>query len=218
MSGGGASYNAGNLSPISSEGGYSQHSASEQQAPSRPPKILDDGPLIPPQQPLAGHGQARQMYSSPNEYGGQGTLTPLAPIQEVRYSLETDTGYRVCIPGEAEHSAKPYHPEGGYNGRLKDQANVRQYSPTPSPRPSHQNLNVASPQRKITGPRPMGSRSPSGHRSLNGNEQTDLQHSDTVIRRKPIAGKQFNIHRSSYMPKLIPHSGHRESGELPEQS
>lgn len=95
MSGGAASYNAGNLSPISSEGGYSQHSASEQQAPPRPPKILDDGPLIPPQQPLAGHGQARQMYSSPNEYGGQGTLTPLAPIQEVRYSLETDTGHRV---------------------------------------------------------------------------------------------------------------------------
>lgn len=95
MSGGGASYNAGNLSPISSEGGYSQHSASEQQAPPRPPKVLDDGPLVPPQQPLAGHGQARQMYSSPNEYGGQGTLTPLAPIQEVRYSLETDRGPRV---------------------------------------------------------------------------------------------------------------------------
>ncbi|KAJ4350495.1 uncharacterized protein N0V89_009116 [Didymosphaeria variabile] len=150
MSGGGASYNAGNLSPISSEGGYSQHSASEQQAPPRPPKILDDGPLIPPQQPLAGHGQARQMYSSPNEYGGQGTLTPLAPIQEVRYSLETDTGHR--------------------------------YTPTPSPRPSHQNLGVTSPQRKITGPRPMGSRSPSAQHG-----QTELQHSDTVIRRKPVA-------------------------------
>lgn len=96
LSGGAASQGAGHLSPISSDGGYSQHSASEQQdAPPRPPKIPDDGPLIPPQQPLAGHGQARQMYSSPNEYGGQGTLTPLAPIQEVRYSLETDTGHRV---------------------------------------------------------------------------------------------------------------------------
>lgn len=104
MSGGGASYNAGNLSPISSEGGYSQHSASEQQqAPPRPPKMLDDGPLIPPSQPLAGHGQARQMYSSPNEYGGQGTLTPLAPIQEVRYSLETDTGHRVRRPTYSLH-------------------------------------------------------------------------------------------------------------------
>jgi hypothetical protein len=97
LSTGGASQGAGNLSPISSDGGYSQHSASEQQAaPPRPPKILDDGPLIPQQQPpLAGHGQTRQMYSSPNEYGGQGILTPLAPIQEVRYSLETDRGHRV---------------------------------------------------------------------------------------------------------------------------
>lgn len=98
LSGGAAGPGAGNLSPISSDGGYSQHSASEQQnAPPRPPKVLDDGPLIPQQQPLAGHGQARQMYSSPNEYGGQGTLTPLAPIQEVRYSLETDTGHHVGI-------------------------------------------------------------------------------------------------------------------------
>jgi hypothetical protein len=99
LSGGAATQGAGNLSPISSDGGYSQHSASEQQAaPPRPPKILDDEPLIPQQQPpLAGHGQTRQMYSSPNEYGGQGTLTPLAPIQEVRYSLETDRGHRVSL-------------------------------------------------------------------------------------------------------------------------
>jgi hypothetical protein len=97
LSNGGPSQGVGNLSPISSDGGYSEHSASEQQAaPPRPPKILDDGPLIPQQQqPLAGHGQTRQMYSSPNEYGGQGVLTPLAPIQEVRYSLETDRGHRV---------------------------------------------------------------------------------------------------------------------------
>jgi hypothetical protein len=42
-----------------------------------------------------------------------------------------------------------------------------------------------SPARKITGPRPMGSRSPSG--------QNGLQHSDTVIRRKPIAGMSRRI-------------------------
>jgi hypothetical protein len=97
LSTGGASQGPGNLSPISSDGGYSQHSASEQQAaPPRPPKIRDDGPLIPPQ-PLAGHGQTRQMYSSPNEFASQGVLTPLAPIQEVRYSLETDTGHHVCF-------------------------------------------------------------------------------------------------------------------------
>jgi len=38
-----------------------------------------------------------------------------------------------------------------------------------------------SPQRKITGPRPMGSRSPQ--------PQSPLQHSDTVVRRKPIQGE-----------------------------
>ncbi|KAH3909759.1 transaldolase [Parastagonospora nodorum] len=155
----------GPMSPIYSDGGYSQHSASEQQAPPRPPKIADDGPLVPPQQPLAGYGQTRQMYSSTNEFGSQGALTPLAPIAEVRYSLETDRGHRI------------------------------QATPTPSPRPSSQHLraNAAmnSPQRKITGPRPMGSRSPSG--------QAGLQYSDTVIRRKPVADDEESLqsYRSS---------------------
>jgi hypothetical protein len=89
----------GHMSPISSDGGYSQHSASEQlqATTARPQKVQDDGPLIPTQQTLAGYGQTRQMYSSPNEFGSQGILTPLPPIAEVRYSLETDSGrYRVC--------------------------------------------------------------------------------------------------------------------------
>ncbi|KAJ4373021.1 hypothetical protein N0V83_003312 [Neocucurbitaria cava] len=171
LSAGNASQGQGNLSPISSDGGYSQHSASEQQAaPPRPPKIPDDGPLVPPQQTLAGYGQTRQMYSSPNEFGSQGALTPLAPIAEVRYSLETDRGQR--------------------------------HTPTPSPRPSNQHLHannagMNSPQRKITGPRPMGSRSPSGQQGLSGN--SPLQHSDTVIRRKPIAADEESLesYRSS---------------------
>jgi hypothetical protein len=95
LSAGSAQQNYGHMSPISSDGGYSQHSASEQQGPPRPPKVADDGPLVPPQQPLAGYGQTRQMYSSTNEFGSQGALTPLAPIAEVRYSLETDRGHRV---------------------------------------------------------------------------------------------------------------------------
>jgi hypothetical protein len=112
MSAGGNSnnYNPGNLSPISSDGGYSGHSASEQTgrlatgatgangyATQGQQKVVDDGPLIPPNSGvLAGYGQARSMYSSPNEFGSQGVLTPLAPIAEVRYSLETDRGhYRV---------------------------------------------------------------------------------------------------------------------------
>ncbi|KAH7082686.1 hypothetical protein BKA63DRAFT_583716 [Paraphoma chrysanthemicola] len=86
LSAGSAQQAQGHLSPISSDGGYSQHSASEQQqqGPPRPPKITEDGPLIPQTAPLAGYGQTRQMYSSPNEFGSQGALTPLAPIAEVR--------------------------------------------------------------------------------------------------------------------------------------
>jgi hypothetical protein len=102
LSGMSAQQGAGNLSPISSDG-YSQHSASEQLAgPPRPPKIADDGPLVPPPQLLAGYGQTRQMYSSPNEFGSQGALTPLAPIAEVRYSLETDRGHRVSSARASE--------------------------------------------------------------------------------------------------------------------
>ncbi|KAF2119373.1 hypothetical protein BDV96DRAFT_596107 [Lophiotrema nucula] len=167
LSGGNASQGAGNLSPINSigsDGAYSQHSAAEQAAaPPRPPKIQEDGPLVPnQQQPLAGHGQTRQMYSSPNEFGSQGALTPLAPIQEVRYSLETDTGHR--------------------------------YSPTPSPRPN-QNLQpsaaaMASPIRKITGPRPMGSRSPSGQHGLSSQPQFDQT---GTVRRKPVSGREPDI-------------------------
>lgn len=150
MSQGSAAHGAGNLSPISSNGDYSP-----EQGPARPPKIANDlGPLVPPTQPLAGYGQTRQMYSSPNEFGSQGALTPLAPIAEVRYSLETDRGHR----------ASQVHA-----------------SPTPSPRPSTQHLSAMnSPVRKITGPRPMGSRSPGG---------AGLQRDETVVRRKTVEGE-----------------------------
>ncbi|KNG51004.1 enoyl-CoA hydratase/isomerase family protein [Stemphylium lycopersici] len=159
LSGVSAPQGASILSPISSDGSYSQ--ASEQHGgPARPAKVLDDGPLVPPQT-LAGYGQTRQMYSSPNEFGSQGALTPLAPIAEVRYSLETDRGHRM--------------------------------TPNASPRASFQSLrgSSATPQRKITGPRPMGSKSPQ--------PSSPLQHSDTVIRRKPIAADEESLesYRSS---------------------
>ncbi|KAJ4404290.1 hypothetical protein N0V91_005984 [Didymella pomorum] len=179
MSAGGNSnnYNPGNLSPISSDGGYSGHSASEQTGrlatgangyasqgqQQQQPKVVDDGPLIPPNSGvLAGYGQARSMYSSPNEFGSQGVLTPLAPIAEVRYSLETDRGH--------------------YRG-----------SPTPSPRPSSAHLRAST--QKPTGPRPMGARSPApgaAHTSspLRQSQQQyshDLSRDDTVIRRKPMS-------------------------------
>ncbi|KAF7574493.1 hypothetical protein A1F94_003478 [Pyrenophora tritici-repentis] len=68
-------------------------------------------------------------------------------------------------------------------------------TPTASPRPSSQNLRgspLNSPQqRKITGPRAIGTRSPQ--------PSSPLQHSDTVIRRKPIAEDEESLlsYRSS---------------------
>lgn len=185
MSAGTATHQAGNLSPISSDGGYSGHSASEQtRRIAQAQKVVDDGPLIPPNGGvLAGYGQARQMYSSPNEFGSQGVLTPLAPIAEVRYSLETDRGgYRVSPTVPFPTSFQPH-------------LTLRQGSPTPSPRPSSGHLRAQShpqsPTRKITGPRPMGPRSPAPGASPLRQQQTntqnnsDLNREDTVIRRKP---------------------------------
>ncbi|EMD70175.1 hypothetical protein COCSADRAFT_32810 [Bipolaris sorokiniana ND90Pr] len=140
---------ASNLSPISSDGSYSQASE-HQNGSARQPKAMEDGPLMPPQQTLAGYGQTRQMYSSPNEFGSQGALTPLAPIAEVRYSLETDRGHRMTPTASSRASS----------------ASLRTMS------------DLSTPQRKITGPRAMGSRSPQPN--------SPLQHSDTVVRRKPI--------------------------------
>ncbi|KAG9957078.1 hypothetical protein KCU61_g9356, partial [Aureobasidium melanogenum] len=84
----------------------------------------------------------RQMYYSTPL--GSGHL--LEPIEEVRYSLETDRGHRS--------------PE-----------------PTASPRVANQ----PSPTRKITGPRPMGSRAPSG-----ANEQSQQEQLSGTVRRKPV--------------------------------
>lgn len=123
--------NNGHMSPLS-DGGYSNHSASEQVNG----RQRDDGPLVPqaPQQQRVLPFGAKQMYSSPLSSGQ--LLSPLPPIEECRYSLETD-----------------------------------RHSLTPSPN-LQSNMRVTG--RKITGPRPMGSRSP-----------RPLEHSDTVVRRNP---------------------------------
>ncbi|RDI85823.1 hypothetical protein Vi05172_g4014 [Venturia inaequalis] len=108
----GGSHNPPDLSPVydEDEDAYSQHSASEQahnnrgpsqqsQGPPRPPKVKsDEGPLVPPKVPLnitidnsrpppqpIGFG-----YSSPFSNSGMHIASPLEPIEEVRYSLETD--------------------------------------------------------------------------------------------------------------------------------
>ncbi|KAL1650739.1 hypothetical protein SLS58_000857 [Diplodia intermedia] len=141
--------NNGHMSPLS-DGGYSNHSASEQVNG----RHRDDGPLVPqvqqpPQQQRSLPFGAKQMYSSPLSSGQ--LLSPLPPIEEVRYSLETD-----------------------------------RHSLTPSPNPSSQ-MGVRSPGRKITGPRPMGSKSP-----------RPMEHSDTVVRRKPVREESQSPALESY--------------------
>ncbi|KAK0658281.1 hypothetical protein DIS24_g4857 [Lasiodiplodia hormozganensis] len=143
--------NNGHMSPLS-DGGYSNHSASEQVNG----RQRDDGPLVPqvqqpPQQQRSLPFGAKQMYSSPLSSGQ--LLSPLPPIEEVRYSLETD-----------------------------------RHSLTPSPNPSS-TMQVRSPGRKITGPRPMGSKSP-----------RPMEHSDTVVRRKPVGDRSPSL--ESYRDSL----------------
>lgn len=81
-------------------------------------------------------------YSSPF---GSGHL--LEPIEEVRYSLETDSGHISPEPQVA----------------------------------SARTVDVRSPARKITGPRPMGSKSPG--------PQTKLVETSGTVRRKPVSSR-----------------------------
>ena len=72
-----------NLSPISSEEGQHGNGGTASSGPPRPPKVIDDGPLVPPKISYNdGEGN-----SSP-----YGSGTQLAPIEEVRPSLETERG------------------------------------------------------------------------------------------------------------------------------
>ncbi|KAK8241133.1 hypothetical protein IWZ00DRAFT_58879 [Phyllosticta capitalensis] len=146
------SSNTGHMSPLS-DGGYSNHSASEQVNNNR---HKDDGPLVPQEQqnlraslPFG----AKPMHSSP--LGNGQYLAPLAPIEEVRYSLETER--RSMTPS----------------------------SPAPASR--------SGSGRKLNGPRPMGSRSP-----------RPLEHSETVVRRKPVgdARSQQSLSPISYRSSL----------------
>ena len=79
---------AGYLSPIS-DGGYSEISAAnEASAPPRPPKIRDDGPLVPPR-------PAKITVKASNAQSQLGTEHLAAPGEEQRYS--NGSGYeQVC--------------------------------------------------------------------------------------------------------------------------
>ncbi|KIW00131.1 hypothetical protein, variant 2 [Verruconis gallopava] len=148
------------LSPVQSDA-YSERSASEQAhnrlpaqqqtaTPPRPPKIKsDDGPLVPPKVPFdtndddLGHsatitnpGEIGFGYHSPYSNSGMHIASPLEPIEEVRYSLETD--------------------RSSVARGMRDREDL-----TPSPRPTA----MQSITRKITGPRemPFSARKTSGN-------------------------------------------------------
>jgi hypothetical protein len=119
---------SGNGQPsIQTSPAYSDHSASEQaQAPARPPKIRDEGPLVPPTEPLITleNNRAYNNYTNQLTSGQMHMPSPLEPIEEVRYSLETDRN------SEFRQAMTP--------------------SPHPTTARAMQNAN-----RKITGPREM---------------------------------------------------------------
>ena len=139
----------------------------------------DDGPLVPQQksqvppkvpyepepepEPEWEPNYSNSGFSRGNYYNspfGSGHL--LEPIEEVRYSLETDSGH----VSEARPNTSEIH------------ANVFQLSPEPQVA-SAKAVDMRSPARKITGPRPMGSRSSSG-------QQPKLVENTGTVRRKPI--------------------------------
>ncbi|KAF1354667.1 hypothetical protein BDV97DRAFT_395090 [Delphinella strobiligena] len=100
------------------------------------------------------HAYDRMYYSSPL---GSGHL--LEPIPEVRYSLETNSIHSLRSEGR---------------------------SPEPSARPSVATNGAAqapSPARKITGPRPMGSRNASREEKT-----VDESSRNGTVKRKPVAG------------------------------
>ncbi|KAK5999634.1 hypothetical protein QM012_005291 [Aureobasidium pullulans] len=126
------------------------------------PPGKDSGPLVPDNKKAAPKVEVEppkdQLQQAPQKPRQMYYSTPLGsghllePIEEVRYSLETDRGHRS--------------PE-----------------PTASPRV----VNQPSPTRKITGPRPMGSRAPSG-----ANEQSQQEQVSGTVRRKPVpASKSY---------------------------
>ena len=146
------------LSPV-----YSDHSASEQTgaaAPARPPKVRDDGPLVPPKEPLDAAAatptsaapasfiplettRAYDRYSSQLAAGTMHVPSPLEPIAEVRYSLETDG---VSVSGD--NGATSHH------ARTSGASDAARAALTPSPHPAPTRA-MRDSVRKITGPRDM---------------------------------------------------------------
>jgi len=101
-------YSAGSshrLSPVQSDDGDSQHSASEEIARyERYTRAADEGPLVPPKIHASNTDQNYSMYGVPLMNSGMHIASPLEPIEEVRKSLETD---RSSIRQEMTPSPHP---------------------------------------------------------------------------------------------------------------
>ncbi|KAF2767065.1 hypothetical protein EJ03DRAFT_353369 [Teratosphaeria nubilosa] len=135
----------------------------ETMSPVSPSKGGDDGPLIPRSQqkptPRVHEPEPEQdweaQYSNSGFSRGGYYTSPfgsghlLEPIEEVRYSLETDSGHISPEPQLASAKA----------------------------------VDLRSSGRKITGPRPMGSRSP------NPETQARLVDTSGTVRRKPVGSR-----------------------------
>ena len=112
---------------------------------------------------FAKNKNANMYYSSPL---GSGHL--LEPIQEVRYSLETDSGHVSRLS-----------PFLNFNAQM---LTINQISPEPQVS-SARAVDMRQHRRNITGPRPMGSRSP-------GPQTARVVENTGTIRRKPVRGSQ----------------------------
>lgn len=125
---------AGYLSPIS-DAGYSETSAANQStAPPRPPKIRDDGPLVPQRPPKIAAKDSKP------QYGTQVSSEHLTPGEEQRYSNGSAFN-QVCAPQLHSMNYAISLPSL-INSQVND-----------SPRSASGQI----PQRKPTGPRPITS-------------------------------------------------------------
>ena len=195
----------GNMSPVQSDGGSSNDSYN---APARQSRTRDDGPLVPQetnQQPQSSYAapqrppkisiqdnsgyNTRPYYSSPL---GSGTL--LEPIEEVRYSLESE-GAGVLRGGGS--GVDPLTSSSNRYPMIEIATDTpdlhRQLSPDPSASPGVGVRGTQPAQRKITGPRPMGSRSPSSKLAVR-----EAEEQLSAVQRKPVHRSKGMSHTASY--------------------
>ena len=157
---------AGTMSPVISEGGYSEGSAAERAAaPPRPPKIKDEGPLIPSSSSAAGPSRPPKLTGKDNRptFASPLSTEHLQPEQrDSGASYESASNVRPAptsskIPADREEQAKndsprlstgagparrgpsgprPITSSGSYSPEKEGQVARTRYRGTPNPVPS----------------------------------------------------------------------------------